>query len=119
MNKERAKELLPVITAFAEGKKVRTRDKGTQDEWIEIKGEPSWYPNQEYDVMPEPKYVPFTFEDAEVFVGKTVIAKDKSCGGVITYFNKSKMLIGVFDTKYNVLLRDYLFLNGSPCGKLE
>lgn len=63
MDREQAKELLPIIQAFAEGKTVQTIDKN--GEWINcscINFEFNSSPNS-YRIKPEPKYRPF--KDAE------------------------------------------------------
>lgn len=63
MNREQAKELLPIIQAFAEGKTVQTINEN--GEWItyscinfEFNSSP-----KSYRIKPEPKYRPF--KDAE------------------------------------------------------
>lgn len=61
MNRERAKELLPIIQAFAEGKGIQTRNKLT--DWLDV-NQPSWVEHQEYRIKPEPKYMwLITFKD--------------------------------------------------------
>ena len=53
MNRERAKELLPIIRAFAEGKDIQSRlyvDKG----WADI-SEPSFPDYLQYRIKPEPR----------------------------------------------------------------
>lgn len=63
MNRQQAKELLPIIQAFAEGKTVQTIDKN--GEWINclyINFEFNSSPNS-YRIKPEPKYR--SFKDAE------------------------------------------------------
>lgn len=63
MNRKQAKELLPIIQAFAEGKTVQTIDKN--GEWINclyINFEFNSSPNS-YRIKPEPKYR--SFKDAE------------------------------------------------------
>lgn len=64
----------------------------------------------------EDTYVPFTFEDD--LLSMTVISKDKSCRGVITYQDERKIVIGNYNETYEVLLKDYIFIDGKPCGKL-
>lgn len=54
MTRGEAKELLPVIQAFAEGKKIEYYD----DEWIET-STPVWQVGVKYRIKPEPKYKPF------------------------------------------------------------
>lgn len=63
MNREQAKELLPIIQAFAEGKRVQTIDKN--GEWINcscINFEFNSSPNS-FRIKPESMYRPF--KDAE------------------------------------------------------
>ena len=62
MNRQQAKELLPIIQAFAEGKTIEFRNKSFK-EWSEIEN-PSFDPTiTNYRIKPEPKYHPFN--DAE------------------------------------------------------
>ena len=62
MNRQQAKDLLPIIQAFAEGKIIEFRNKSFK-EWAEIEN-PSFDPTiTNYRIKPEPKYHPF--KDAE------------------------------------------------------
>ena len=65
MNRKEAKELMPIIQAFAEGKVIECRTKpssvkGTDipNDWTEMK-EIEFWNNTEYRVKPEQKYRPF------------------------------------------------------------
>lgn len=65
MDIERAKELLPIIKAFAEGKKIEMAlfdDDGAIAEWSDVHY-PKWLDNHIYRIKPESKYRPF--KDAE------------------------------------------------------
>ena len=68
MTREEAKQLLPIIQAFAEGKIIECRTKpgtisaGIPNEWTEIK-EIGFWNGIEYRIKPDPKYR--TFKDAE------------------------------------------------------
>ena len=84
--------------------------------WVDAT-EPAWTIGNEYRIKPKPKYVPFTFEDAEEFMNKTVIAKDKSRYGVITYVKDEVVVIGRSSRSYKWLFDEFTFLDGSPCGK--
>lgn len=64
----------------------------------------------------EDTYVPFTIDND--LLGQTVISKDKSCKGIITYQDKYKIVIGNYHETYEVLLKDYTFMFEKPCGKL-
>lgn len=68
MTREEAKQLLPIIQAFAEGEIIECRTKpgtisaGIPNEWTEIK-EIGFWNGIEYRIKPYPKYRPF--KDAE------------------------------------------------------
>ena len=64
MTREEAKQLLPIIQAFAEGEIIECRTKpgtisaGIPNEWTEIK-EIGFWNGIEYRIKPEPTYRPF------------------------------------------------------------
>lgn len=57
MNRQQAKELLPIIKAFAEGKIIQVRTNSIS-KWIETTT-PTFDLLHEYRIKPEPKYRPF------------------------------------------------------------
>lgn len=60
MNRQQAKELLPIIQAFAEGKTVEYK---IEKEWVQT-NVPTFNPYLwEYRIKPEPKYRPFANEE--------------------------------------------------------
>ena len=63
MNIKEAKELMPIIQAFAEGKAIESRCiKGDKSLWYDDE-DPSFDNDLEYRIKPEPTYRPF--KDAE------------------------------------------------------
>ena len=60
MTREEAKELLPIIQAFAEGKNIQYKD--DMDRWVDIKN-PSFKSFFEYRIKPELKYRPFKSQE--------------------------------------------------------
>ena len=59
MTREEAKQLLPIIQAFAEGKALESRCiKGYKSLWYDDE-DPSFDNDLEYRLKPEPKYLPF------------------------------------------------------------
>ena len=63
MNRNQAKELMPIIQAFAEGKAIESRCiKGDKSLWYDDE-DPSFDDDLEYRIKPEPTYRPF--KDAE------------------------------------------------------
>ena len=64
MTREEAKELLPVIKAFAEGKEIQYRN--SFNEWIDIKkneGLSFIKTPLDYRIKPQPKYRPFKTQE--------------------------------------------------------
>lgn len=61
MNREQAKELLPIIQAFAEGKTIQVRE---DIDWCYLGNETDFNLSpQRYRIKPEPKYRPFANAD--------------------------------------------------------
>lgn len=59
MTREEAKELIPIIQAFAEGKEIESRCiKGDKSLWYDDE-DPTFDNDLEYRIKPEPKYYPF------------------------------------------------------------
>lgn len=58
MDRNRAKELLPIIQTFSEGKTIQSRCKGDTSLWYDDEY-PSFDDDLEYRIKPEPKYRPF------------------------------------------------------------
>lgn len=112
-------EKISVMQAFAEGKEIERIIKSIGGLCWVLDPTPSWnWYSFDYRVKEEPKqpeYIPFTFEDAEHLIGKSVKHKKDSWVEVITYCNKNE----TSSCMYEDLLRDYTFLDGSPCGKLK
>lgn len=128
MNRNQAKELLPIIKAFAEGKAIqlKTVDKG----WQDIHSASFDSNPKNYRIKPEPKYRPF--KDAEEcwqemlkhqpfgwLKGKeetvdtyfiiTGLTNDTS--GVTVNIHKGWSFYGLFSY--------YIFADGTPFGILE
>lgn len=127
MNKERAKELLPIIQAFAEGKEIEYRTKD-EDDWSDI-FYPTWIDNRDYRIKPEPKYR--KFKDANECWEE--MHKHQPFGWV-TFFNNTDMryrafVCTVYDGVVDVCGKplctfesafiNFTFEDGTPFGKLE
>ena len=61
MTRLQAKELLPIISAFAEGKEIEYYD-CNDDDWIKT-DTPIWASKINYRIKPEPKYRPFKSQE--------------------------------------------------------
>lgn len=124
MNRNQAKELLPIIQAYAEGKAIESRCiKGDTSLWYDDK-DPSFDDDFEYRIKPEPKYRPF--KDAEECWAEMLKhhpfgwVKDKETPKFLVCKALGNLLffIGIEDKPYNYkeVLRDYTFADGTPFG---
>ena len=118
MNLKRAKEYIPFLEAIAEGKTVQMiLDNGR---WINLT-EPGFAcePDQ-YRIKPEPKLVPFTFEDRELFRDKWVKVKGVDSEYKINKIAFDQIQIGWNGNyKYETALEQLKFADGKPFGKYE
>lgn len=104
--------------AHANGSKIEIK---FCDSWYSI-ANPTWNTLHDYRIKPEPKleYVPFNFSDAEFLIGKMV--KENGDGKFLS------IIIGVFQDgfmvgnkihRFDTLLKEFIFLDGTPCGKIK
>lgn len=112
MLRDRARELLPIIQAFADGKPIEYKNVGN---WKLATG-PDWSNDIQYRIKPELKLVPFTFEDE--LLGRKIIYSDGT-RAMITAQKKDGVYIGgsLNLTSYSSLISTTKFEDGSPCGK--
>jgi len=124
MNRERAKELWPILKAYAEGAEIEYKSKSCQ-EWYEC-SPPSFLDELTYRIKPETSYTPFsTQEEFNQLIGKPLIQKDTGNGivgistsrdvagsRVLWFFN------GSGSTGTELLLR-FTFPDGTPVGKRQ
>ena len=126
MNRQQAKELLPIIQAFAEGKQIEKRDVGSFNcEWKETKL-PAFNPAVfDYRIKPEPKYHPFANADEcweEMFRHEPFgWVKDKQDGhyALITAVDngaRATGLNGVIGWNFTTLKKYFDFADGTPFG---
>lgn len=123
MTTDRAKQLLPVIQAYAQNKSVQYKEQNT-DKWITILPPftASWSDKYDYRIKPEPKYIPFTFEDRDMFKDRWIYSKEYGNLTKIIHIEDDSVrsvTIGTGDDfSYSELLNLYTFEDGTPCGKL-
>ena len=128
MDRNQAKDLLPIIQAFAEGKIIECRTKkgtisaGIPNEWTEIK-EIGFWNGIEYRIKPESKYRPFSnaeeclaeMQKHQLFGWVKIedlyrnIANVTSCS--ITFADNEER-----DVEYEQAFKNYTFADGTPFG---
>lgn len=132
MTREEAKELMPVIQAFAEGEIIECRTKpgtisaGIPNEWTEMK-EIGFWNGIEYRIKPEPKYRPF--KDAEECwqemlkhqpFGWIKGKEDEYHTFITTVDNNDEMsLSGNSGWSFLGIMNNYIFADGTPFGMKE
>ena len=104
MNRNQAKELLPIIKAFSEGKAIESRCiKGDKSLWYDDE-DPSFDDDLEYRIKPEQKYRPF--KDAEECWKEML--KHKPFGWVKSTLFKDFALVKRVTTLYVEINRDII-----------
>ena len=104
MNRNQAKELLPIIQAYAEGKAIESRCiKGDKSLWYDDE-DPSFDDDLEYRIKPEQKYLPF--KDAEECWQEML--KHKPFGWVKSTLFKDFALVKRVTTLYVEINRDII-----------
>ena len=128
MTREEAKELLPVMQAYAEGKTIEFLSGGT---WVAMIDTPPKFDCEpsKYRIKPEPKYRPFKTQEEcwnEMLkhqpFGWLKSKKTGSVGLIGTLYTKDEVLMIIWATKeYNSyssfdVFNDYVFTDGEPFG---
>ena len=125
MTREEVKELLPIIQAFAEGKKIQFRCK--TGEWLNILSEFDFTLSpDDYRIKPEPKYRPFKTQEEcwlEMLkhqpLGWLRSKRIKDIYQLITIRNHEIRIFADLQLRFSRAYREYEFLDGSPFGIKE
>lgn len=113
MNRQEAKELLPIIQAFAEGKTILVQD---GIDWCYLSNESDFNLNpQRYRIKPEPKYR--SFKDAEECWQE--MQKHQPFGWVKTDEGYEQILHVNKGDNFNATLKTFTFADGTPFGIKE
>lgn len=128
MTREEAKQLLPIIQAYAEGKTIEFLTGGT---WVAMIDQPPKFDCEpsKYRIKPEPKYIPFKTQEEcwnEMLkhqpFGWLKSKKTGSVGLIGTLYTKDEVLMIAWATnEYNSyssfdVFNDYVFTDGTPFG---
>ena len=119
MAREEAKELLPIIQAYAEGKTIQFRERDIE--------EPSFDGCfNEYRIKPEPKYRPFKSQEEcwnEMLkhqpLGWLRSKRIKDIYQLITIRNHEIRIFADLPLRFSRAYKEYEFLDGTPFGIKE
>ena len=128
MTREEAKELLPIIQAFAEGKHIQWRNHCKN--WIDVNerdGLNTEFPLSVYRIKPEPKYRPFkTKEECWNEMHKHPDfgwVRGKQWGSYVLLGNISEVIIRSTDechkNSMDYIYEAYTYTDGTPFGIKE
>ena len=124
MTREEAKELLPIIKAFAEGKTIQYKNK-VNPEWEETDC-PIWAKESKYRIKPEPKYRPFKNQEEcwnEMLKHQPFGWIKNDVGNIfniISIINQNHAIkLNECYSKYSDLFKDFKFTDGTPFGIKE
>lgn len=104
------------IIAFAEGRTIQSKYLGAPNGGVWRNDPAPYFDNSKYEfrIKPEPKYIPFTFEDREELRGKWV--RRKSSGNECLIYHLSKAHVNTYSWEESI--EEFEFLDGAPFGKL-
>lgn len=111
--------MIEVLKAFEEGKEIEVRS-SNYPEWEKCSN-PSWsFATAEYRIKPQPTYIPFTFDDRDLFRDKWIRVKGCMPESKIVDFDTNGICFkGKKFTTYEELFNDFEFIDGSIFGKLK
>ena len=123
MTREEAKELLPIIQAFAEGKDIQIRNI-TDDGWDDINDDRMSFcaKAEAYRIKPEPSYRPFKNQEEcwneiskhQPFGWVTNTCIDQKF--IITHVGDDDISINTVTSYFSQAFKDFTFADGSPFG---
>lgn len=129
MTREEAKNLLPILQAFAEGKVIQMLDDRriwtdlTEREGLPI-GTLGESPNI-FRIKPEPKYRPFANAEEcwqEMFKHQPfgwLMGKEQNARTEINYIHNDGVILGCGPAPFKYMFDIYTFADGTPFGILE
>lgn len=124
MNKEILKDLLPIMQAFVDGKKIEYSNDGNN--WIETET-PNWNTKFIYRVKPEPKYRPFKtreecwYEISRHSFPQFLLRKEDKLIMTIGYIGTTGVALNKINNGYlfQEMFNGFTFIDGEPFGIKE
>lgn len=122
MTREQAKELLPIIQAFAEGKIIQF--KNAFGNWIDCDGALFNYPPKDYRIKSEPKYRPFKdkeecWEEMQKHQPFGWVKYKDAIISIIAQLSLSHVLFAGKNYTFKEAKDEFTFADGTPFGIKE
>lgn len=112
MTRERVRELLPIMQAYAEGKTIQFLDGGN---WYDVYDTDFYKSPDKYRIKPEPKYRPFKNQE-ECW---QEMQKHHPFGWIKKNGNYINITLVSVGCNYNKDLKNLTFADGTPFGIKE
>jgi len=113
--------MIEVLKAFEEGKEIEVRSNNSHL-WGRCVN-PRWdFGTNIYRIKPQPTYIPFTWEDRDLFRDKWIRLKRAENEHRINFIGSegsASCANWVKPTSLTELFNDYIFIDGTPFGKLQ
>lgn len=122
MDRKQAKEMLPILVAFAEGKTIQSRCVKGDESLFYDDEDPSFDDDFEYRIKPEPKYRPFkNSEECWEEMQKHqpfgwLKSKEKGYYSYITMLDNRFRLNGYDGWRFDDAIDKFTFVDGTPFG---
>ena len=123
MTREEAKEWLPIIKAFAEGKTVQIKVRG---KWVDLCETDFSRSPDEYRIKPEPKYRPFKNQEEcwQEMLKHQPFGWIRGKYSAILYLIDSiasdrEACVSGNHVSFDFIIKNYEFADGTPCGISE
>ncbi len=117
-------EKIAVMQAYDEGKKIRIDHYGAIQFCLKsTHGDLCWdWKDSDYEIVEEPKQVPFDFSDAISLISRVFKHKNSGYIGMCVWVEDAILYLGVVPIDYKELAGNWLIWNGAlnewlPCTK--
>lgn len=125
MTREKAKELLPIIQAWTEGKKIQFKSRSGR--WVDLEeneGLSFVYSPSDYRIKSEPKYRTFKNQEEcwnEMLKHQPLGWIKNECGNIfnIIAIFKNSIQLNQCSGNYSELCKQFKFIDGTPFGIKE
>lgn len=122
------REMIAVMEHFDRGGKVQLKFTGDHYDWKDCIHSPTWdWVDFDYRIKPEPKVIPWTFENAPISI-KVKARKNNNNNGSRLFnlsFNERTneicyyCILNKWFVSFREVSEDYIQLDGSPCGTIS
>lgn len=121
MTQEQAKEFLPLIQAFADGKVIQYKPNPDIDEWVDIENPGFCYNMEDYRIKIEPQFRPFKnaqecWEEMKRHEPFGWFKLPNGCLYSILHLTEGGVVLDDMFYCYSSAFKEFVFTDGTPFG---